>query len=86
MLKIELEPYVELAACAGDSNPDLWHANERTPRKMVARALAICRSCPVRQTCLETNLHEPFGIWGGLTERQRAELRHGARPIVERAQ
>jgi WhiB family redox-sensing transcriptional regulator len=41
-----------------------------------AKAKAICRRCSVRLTCLETALRndEDFGIWGGLTERERRNL------------
>lgn len=44
----------------------------RTRREQAARA--ICRRCEVAPDCLqyafETN--DQFGIWGGLTERERA--------------
>ncbi len=40
------------------------------------RAVAICRHCPVREQCgadaLDNNVE--FGIWGGMTERQRRTL------------
>lgn len=37
----------------------------------------ICASCEVRTQCLEHALatDEKFGIWGGLSERERRELR-----------
>lgn len=35
-------------------------------------AISICRQCPVRQECLSYALrNEGFGIWGGMTERER---------------
>jgi WhiB family redox-sensing transcriptional regulator len=34
-------------------------------------AKAVCFECPVRLRCLEAGLREPFGIWGGLTPRER---------------
>ena len=38
-----------------------------------AAAKAICAACPVRDVCLEVSLAngERFGIWGGLSERER---------------
>jgi len=38
-----------------------------------ARAKAICAMCMVREDCLEHALEqpEPFGVWGGLSERER---------------
>lgn len=39
-------------------------------------ALKICARCPVKLRCLAYSLEwEPFGIWGGMTERQRVRLR-----------
>ncbi|CAG7844815.1 Transcriptional regulator WhiB [Pseudoclavibacter triregionum] len=43
-------------------------------------AKRICSSCEVRAECLEWALEndERFGIWGGLSERERRKLRRGA--------
>lgn len=37
-------------------------------------AKAVCRQCPVADRCLDHAVTsvEPYGIWGGLTERERA--------------
>lgn len=40
-----------------------------------AAARALCAGCPVREPCLEANLAEQDGIWGGTTERERRALR-----------
>jgi WhiB family redox-sensing transcriptional regulator len=39
-------------------------------------AKRICRSCPVRYECLADALdnHIEFGVWGGMTERERRAL------------
>ena len=39
-------------------------------------AKAVCRRCPVLQTCRKQALqvHEPYGVWGGLTEHEREEI------------
>jgi WhiB family redox-sensing transcriptional regulator len=44
-----------------------------------AKAKSICAECTVRQECLEFALrvHEPHGIWGGLTEAERRRLLDG---------
>lgn len=43
-------------------------------------AKRICESCDVRQQCLDYALEndERFGIWGGLSERERRKLRRSA--------
>jgi WhiB family redox-sensing transcriptional regulator len=43
-------------------------------------AKKICSSCEVRNQCLEYALlnDERFGIWGGLSERERRKLRKRA--------
>lgn len=40
------------------------------------RAKAICQPCPVRTECLSEALDEriEFGVWGGMTERERRRL------------
>ncbi|RSZ61478.1 WhiB family transcriptional regulator [Corynebacterium hylobatis] len=40
------------------------------------KAVAICRPCPVLKQCRAEALdkQEEFGVWGGLTERQRRAL------------
>ena len=50
-----------------------------------APAKAICRRCEVRAECLEAALarHERYGVWGGLSERERRPLRQ-AREVIPR--
>lgn len=66
------------AACRESENPDLWFPS-RTDDMSRARAQRICQSCPVRQACLDQAIwdSERFGIWGGLTYRDR--LKHARR-------
>jgi WhiB family redox-sensing transcriptional regulator len=44
-------------------------------------AKMVCRGCPVRGDCLEYALanEERFGIWGGLSERERRRVRQQRR-------
>ncbi len=40
------------------------------------RAKQVCRACPVRTECLSDALDNrvEFGVWGGMTERERRAL------------
>ena len=44
--------------------------------KAQTKALVICRHCPVSVECLAEALDNKveFGVWGGMTERQRRAL------------
>lgn len=59
------------AACIG-VDPDELFVTGAAQRD----AARLCRSCPVRLECLADALDScaEFGVWGGLTERQRRAL------------
>jgi WhiB family redox-sensing transcriptional regulator len=67
------------AACRGTPEPDLFFPLLTTgpAARQVAAAKAICARCPVLPDCRTWALtYEAYGIWGGLTEHERARLRH----------
>lgn len=47
------------------------------PGSSVREAKRICQLCDMRATCLEYALEhdERFGVWGGLSEKERLDLR-----------
>jgi WhiB family redox-sensing transcriptional regulator len=51
---------------------------ERKEERLIRErsAKGICRSCGVRQDCLEyaVRIREPHGIWGGLNEAERKQM------------
>jgi WhiB family redox-sensing transcriptional regulator len=61
----------ESARCR-DEDPDRLFVRGALQRK----ARAICGGCPVRPQCLAEALDNriEFGVWGGLTERERRAL------------
>jgi WhiB family redox-sensing transcriptional regulator len=63
----------QAAACEGAPSDVFYPENETD----TARAKAICAQCHVRSVCLDTALRnkERYGVWGGLTPRERARLR-----------
>jgi WhiB family redox-sensing transcriptional regulator len=61
------------ANCLG-VDPDLFFPERGASTK---EAKAVCQGCVVREDCLEYALAngEKFGIWGGLSERERRRIR-----------
>lgn len=62
-----------------DADPSLFFHPEgergAARRRRAAAATAICRTCPVLEACRNQALatREPYGIWGGMSEEERAE-------------
>jgi WhiB family redox-sensing transcriptional regulator len=50
------------------------------PGSSVREAKRICGLCPIRSACLDFALahDERFGVWGGLSEKERQALRRTA--------
>lgn len=63
----------DAGACLG-ADPSLFFPERGAS---TAAAKGICRGCVVRVECLEYALAngEKFGIWGGLSERERRRIR-----------
>ena len=63
----------ERANCLG-VDPDLFFPERGASTR---EAKSVCRACEVRVDCLEYALRngEKFGIWGGLSERERRRVR-----------
>ena len=61
------------ANCLG-VDPDLFFPERGASTR---EAKGVCRGCVVREECLEYALvnGEKFGIWGGLSERERRRIR-----------
>jgi WhiB family redox-sensing transcriptional regulator len=66
----------ERALCA-ETDPESFFPEKGGSTREAKR---ICSSCEVRQECLEYALQndERFGIWGGLSERERRRLKRAA--------
>lgn len=67
------------AACRGlDLNAFFHPPGERSRRRerRIREAKQVCAGCPVVQQCLQHALgaQEPYGIWGGLSEEERAAV------------
>lgn len=60
---------------------DLWFPEQHAGPHAIKRAKELCGECPVRNQCLDYALtnDERFGVWGGLTEKERHDLRRKRR-------
>ncbi len=70
----------EEAACGGLDVQLFFGADEEQEPEREFRevqAKAVCESCPVRRECLDYALENSLrnGIWGGLSEQERARER-----------
>jgi WhiB family transcriptional regulator, redox-sensing transcriptional regulator len=67
------ENWQDQANCLG-VDPDLFFPERGASTR---EAKEVCRGCTVRADCLEFALQngEKFGIWGGLSERERRRIR-----------
>ena len=67
------------AACRGMAITTFYHPwaeRDQARKDRIAAAKAICRDCPAINKCRDHALRvrEPYGIWGGLSEEDRARI------------
>jgi WhiB family transcriptional regulator, redox-sensing transcriptional regulator len=78
LLELAEEPtsWTERALCA-ETDPEAFFPEKGGSTREAKR---ICIGCDVRAECLEYALlnDERFGIWGGLSERERRRLKRAA--------
>lgn len=69
----EEKSWQDYANCLG-VDPDLFFPERGASTR---EAKEVCRGCVVREDCLEYALQngEKFGIWGGMSERERRRIR-----------
>ncbi len=68
---LTLHDWTAAAACVSRDPDDLFVTGAAQNR-----AKAVCLGCPVRTECLADSLDNrvEFGVWGGMTERERRAL------------
>lgn len=70
------EPWRTEAACR-NRPPWVWFPAP-DDRKAIAAAKKVCGACFAREPCLQANLDEPDGVFGGLTAAERVSARLAA--------
>ena len=64
------------------TDPEIFFPEPGTSHTRELRwAIEECGKCPVRQECAEYAIaaNEPYGLWGGLTPRERQQIRNNGR-------
>ena len=66
-----VDEWASMAACSGQ-DPDALFVRGKAQHD----AKAVCKTCPVLAQCLAEALDNrtEFGVWGGMTERERRAL------------
>lgn len=75
-MTLHIDEWSDQGLCR-QSNEDWWFPPPHyAGRESVAKAVAICEHCPVKDHCYEWAMHyEPFGVWGGTTADWRKKNR-----------
>jgi len=72
---------LETSAACKDNDVSMFYVDEgpihnQSIKLAISKAVSICKLCPVRFECLSKAVSnkEEFGIWGGLTARERKKF------------
>jgi WhiB family redox-sensing transcriptional regulator len=66
----------------------MWPVGTTGPAEaQTSQAKAVCAACPIETKCLQYAVenHEAYGIWGGLTEEERRQIRNSPSRQLEGA-
>lgn len=83
-----IPPWFSAGACCKEDG-ELFFPEQGGNQHDIAKAKAICAGCPIREAlCVEYALELPedtVGIFAGLTERERSNLRRRISGAIHRA-
>jgi len=76
VLPVFRQLWFDEAACL-QADPDAFYPEKGGSSRAAKR---VCHTCPVQTECLSYALanDERFGIWGGMSERERRQLKRRA--------
>jgi len=70
------------AVCREEEDPELFFpvGNAGPALLQIEEAKAVCRRCPVMDSCLQWALetNQDAGVWGGMSEDERRSMRRRA--------
>ena len=61
-----------------NTDPEIWFGDQEEGYDFSRVAKELCKRCPARKPCAEYAIvaKEQFGIWGGLSPKQRSRIRN----------
>lgn len=61
-----------------NTDPELWFGDQAEGYDHSLVAKKLCKACPARKACAEYAIvaKEQYGIWGGLSPKQRSRIRN----------
>ena len=74
----ERPKWQQSAACRGKP-VEMFFVSAHAGVGATREAKIVCAGCPVRAECLDFGITEKFGIFGGLAEKERRDLRRQRR-------
>jgi WhiB family redox-sensing transcriptional regulator len=80
--------WIERARCIGEDPELFFPVGTSAPAlEQTGRAKAVCHECPVIEACLAWALDtcQDAGVWGGLDEEERREIRRARRRVAATA-
>lgn len=72
------------ALCKG-KHQDLWYPplESETPEQYYSIAREVCKACPVWEDCQEDSWAEKWGMWAGLTPKERQGASDGRTTLLK---
>jgi len=74
-----------LEALCHKRNNEFWFPpmEADAPEQYYSIAREICRCCPLWERCLKDGANEKWGMWGGLTPKDRQPMKDGKQSLLK---
>lgn len=70
-------PLFDGSQLCASNDPEIWFTETK---RGIEAAKSVCRQCPIRTPCGQYAIaNGEYGVWGGLSDDDRAKLRGGTR-------
>lgn len=80
-LKVDADTEWQLRGACRGHDSDIWFDQDDAS---VAQAKAICRTCPVVDSCRQYGWNERYGTWGSMSVAERKRVKRKRRLMAQR--